>query len=96
MLARLVAAVALAAALLAQQPAAVPLRCQVVDAANAPRPGLHVSGTLRTSGAEPVRVEAVTCGADGIAAVVFFASGATPTTGATLPVDAGIPGAFPR
>jgi rhamnose utilization protein RhaD (predicted bifunctional aldolase and dehydrogenase)/NAD(P)-dependent dehydrogenase (short-subunit alcohol dehydrogenase family) len=29
-------------------------------------------------------------------AVVFFASGATPTTGATLPVDAGIPGAFPR
>jgi len=30
------------------------------------------------------------------AAVVFFASGATPTTGATLPVDAGVPGAFPR
>ncbi len=30
------------------------------------------------------------------AAVVFFASGATPTTGATLPVDAGIAGAFPR
>jgi rhamnulose-1-phosphate aldolase/alcohol dehydrogenase len=30
------------------------------------------------------------------AAVVFFASGLTPTTGATLPVDAGIPGAFPR
>jgi rhamnose utilization protein RhaD (predicted bifunctional aldolase and dehydrogenase)/NAD(P)-dependent dehydrogenase (short-subunit alcohol dehydrogenase family) len=29
-------------------------------------------------------------------AVVFFASGATPTTGATLPVDGGIPGAFPR
>ena len=29
-------------------------------------------------------------------AVVFFASGVTPTTGATLPVDAGIPGAFPR
>ena len=29
-------------------------------------------------------------------AVVFFASGVTPTTGATLPVDAGIAGAFPR
>ena len=29
-------------------------------------------------------------------AVVFFASGVTPTTGATLPVDAGVPGAFPR
>ena len=29
-------------------------------------------------------------------AVVFFASGVTPTTGATLPVDGGIPGAFPR
>ena len=29
-------------------------------------------------------------------AVVFFASEATPTTGATLPVDGGIPGAFPR
>jgi rhamnulose-1-phosphate aldolase/alcohol dehydrogenase len=30
------------------------------------------------------------------AAVVFFASGVTPTTGATLPVDGGLPGAFPR
>ena len=29
-------------------------------------------------------------------AVVFLASGRTPTTGATLPVDGGIPGAFPR
>lgn len=29
-------------------------------------------------------------------AVVFFASGATPTTGATLPVDGGLPEAFPR
>ena len=29
-------------------------------------------------------------------AVVFFASGQTPTTGAVLPVDGGIPGAFPR
>jgi NAD(P)-dependent dehydrogenase (short-subunit alcohol dehydrogenase family) len=29
-------------------------------------------------------------------AVVFFASCATPTTGATLPVDGGISGAFPR
>lgn len=29
-------------------------------------------------------------------AVVFFASADTPTTGATLPVDGGIPGAFPR
>ncbi|MDO8632903.1 MAG: bifunctional aldolase/short-chain dehydrogenase [Phycisphaerales bacterium] len=29
-------------------------------------------------------------------AVVFFASGATPTTGATLPVDGGIVEAFPR
>jgi rhamnose utilization protein RhaD (predicted bifunctional aldolase and dehydrogenase)/NAD(P)-dependent dehydrogenase (short-subunit alcohol dehydrogenase family) len=29
-------------------------------------------------------------------AVVFFASELTPTTGATLPVDGGIPGAFPR
>ncbi len=29
-------------------------------------------------------------------AVVFLASGLTPTTGATLPVDAGVPGAFPR
>jgi len=29
-------------------------------------------------------------------AVVFFASDQTPTTGATLPVDSGIPGAFPR
>ncbi|MCA1765780.1 MAG: SDR family NAD(P)-dependent oxidoreductase, partial [Desulfobulbaceae bacterium] len=29
-------------------------------------------------------------------AVVFFASGQTPTTGATLPVDGGIPAAFPR
>ncbi len=29
-------------------------------------------------------------------AVVFFASEATPTTGATLPVDGGIPAAFPR
>lgn len=29
-------------------------------------------------------------------AVVFFAAGRTPTTGATLPVDGGIPGAFPR
>ncbi len=30
------------------------------------------------------------------AAVVFFAEASTPTTGATLPVDAGVPGAFPR
>ncbi len=29
-------------------------------------------------------------------AVVFFASEQTPTTGATLPVDAGVPAAFPR
>jgi NAD(P)-dependent dehydrogenase (short-subunit alcohol dehydrogenase family) len=29
-------------------------------------------------------------------AVVFFASNATPTTGATLPVDGGVPDAFPR
>jgi rhamnulose-1-phosphate aldolase/alcohol dehydrogenase len=29
-------------------------------------------------------------------AVLFFASNATPTTGATLPVDGGIPEAFPR
>ncbi len=29
-------------------------------------------------------------------AVVFFAAGKTPTTGASLPVDAGIPAAFPR
>jgi rhamnose utilization protein RhaD (predicted bifunctional aldolase and dehydrogenase)/NAD(P)-dependent dehydrogenase (short-subunit alcohol dehydrogenase family) len=29
-------------------------------------------------------------------AVVFFASELTPTTGSTLPVDSGIPGAFPR
>jgi NAD(P)-dependent dehydrogenase (short-subunit alcohol dehydrogenase family) len=29
-------------------------------------------------------------------AVVFFASNLTPTTGATLPVDAGLPEAFPR
>jgi rhamnose utilization protein RhaD (predicted bifunctional aldolase and dehydrogenase)/NAD(P)-dependent dehydrogenase (short-subunit alcohol dehydrogenase family) len=29
-------------------------------------------------------------------AVVFFAAGQTPTTGATLPVDGGIPAAFPR
>jgi len=29
-------------------------------------------------------------------AVVFFASGQTPTTGATLPIDGGIPAAFPR
>lgn len=29
-------------------------------------------------------------------AVVFFASGATPTTGAVLPVDGGLPDAFPR
>ncbi len=29
-------------------------------------------------------------------AVVFFASGATPTTGASLPVDGGVVGAFPR
>ncbi|MFQ5495903.1 MAG: bifunctional aldolase/short-chain dehydrogenase, partial [Phycisphaerae bacterium] len=29
-------------------------------------------------------------------AVVFFASGATPTTGATLPVDGGVVEAFPR
>ncbi len=29
-------------------------------------------------------------------AVLFFASGQTPTTGATLPVDGGIPAAFPR
>ncbi len=29
-------------------------------------------------------------------AVLFFAAETTPTTGATLPVDAGIPGAFPR
>lgn len=29
-------------------------------------------------------------------AVVFFASGLTPTTGATLPVDGGVPAAFPR
>ncbi len=29
-------------------------------------------------------------------AVVFFASDQTPTTGATLPVDGGIPSAFPR
>lgn len=29
-------------------------------------------------------------------AVVFFARGLTPTTGATLPVDGGVPAAFPR
>jgi len=28
--------------------------------------------------------------------VVFFASGQTPTTGATLPIDGGIMAAFPR
>jgi enoyl-[acyl-carrier-protein] reductase (NADH) len=30
------------------------------------------------------------------AAVVFFASMRTPTTGAVLPVDGGLPEAFPR
>ncbi|MEC7584687.1 MAG: bifunctional aldolase/short-chain dehydrogenase [Planctomycetota bacterium] len=34
--------------------------------------------------------------ADVAAAVLFFAAGSTPTTGAVLPVDAGIPEAFPR
>ena len=29
-------------------------------------------------------------------AVVFFASDQTPTTGATLPIDGGVPAAFPR
>ncbi|MCB9688614.1 MAG: hypothetical protein H6735_26485, partial [Alphaproteobacteria bacterium] len=29
-------------------------------------------------------------------AVVFLASGRTPTTGAVLPVDGGLPDAFPR
>ena len=29
-------------------------------------------------------------------AVVFFASNATPTTGAVLPIDGGLPEAFPR
>jgi NAD(P)-dependent dehydrogenase (short-subunit alcohol dehydrogenase family) len=29
-------------------------------------------------------------------AVVWFASGRTPTTGAVLPVDGGLPDAFPR
>ena len=29
-------------------------------------------------------------------AVAFFAAGSTPTTGAVLPVDAGVAGAFPR
>ena len=29
-------------------------------------------------------------------AVVFFAANTTPTTGATLPIDGGVPGAFPR
>jgi len=29
-------------------------------------------------------------------AVAFFASGRTPTTGAVLPVDGGLPDAFPR
>jgi hypothetical protein len=29
-------------------------------------------------------------------AVVFFATDQTPTTGAALPVDGGIPAAFPR
>ena len=29
-------------------------------------------------------------------AVAFFASGRTPTTGAALPVDGGVAGAFPR
>jgi hypothetical protein len=29
-------------------------------------------------------------------AIVFFASNQTPTTGATLPIDGGIPEAFPR
>ena len=29
-------------------------------------------------------------------AVVFFASEQTPTTGASLPVDGGVPSAFPR
>ncbi len=38
------------------------------------------------------RVEAIHVGR----AVVFFASNATPTTGATLPVDGGVPEAFPR
>lgn len=38
------------------------------------------------------RVEAAHVGR----AVVFFASNATPTTGATLPVDGGVPEAFPR
>lgn len=35
-------------------------------------------------------------GSDVGRAVVFFASGQTPTTGAVLPVDGGLPGAFPR
>ena len=35
-------------------------------------------------------------GADVGRAVVFFAAGGTPTTGATLPVDGGVAAAFPR
>ncbi|HHO54154.1 MAG TPA: SDR family NAD(P)-dependent oxidoreductase, partial [Deltaproteobacteria bacterium] len=41
-------------------------------------------------------LKATITGSDVGRAVVFFASGQTPTTGAVLPVDGGLPGAFPR
>ena len=41
-------------------------------------------------------LKAQVTGADVGRAVVFFATRQTPTTGAVLPVDGGVPGAFPR
>ena len=60
----------------------------------------------RSKGLEPAELEehyrkrnllhARITGADVGRAVVFFAAGMTPTTGATLPVDGGVAAAFPR
>ena len=57
--------------------------------------GLDEDG-LREFYRERSMLKAEVTPADVGAAVVFFAAETTPTTGATLPVDGGVPGAFPR
>src|SRR5437867_3204079 len=69
---RCLAVLAFACLLPAQQPPA--LRCQVVDAAGVPQPGLRVIGTLHVAGAEPWRMEATTAGDDAIATFQPFAA----------------------
>jgi enoyl-[acyl-carrier-protein] reductase (NADH) len=58
---------------------------------------LAAGAVVLTSDIDEARLQKVGVRRENVGnAVVFFASDQTPTTGATLPVDSGIPAAFPR